>query len=140
MREQNKSGYPYGEWLKAGFRWLARNSERRDEQPPYRDTGDDGDHGVRSSSRTTQPPASDTVSTPAGTESTQRYVTDLSKSLEMIIMDKDNHAATKVLMDTLILGFTSPQKEISLTNNKANNEGDVSMETFIHKTDALKTA
>ena len=55
-------------------------------------------------------------------------------------MEKDNHAATKVLMDTLILGFTSPQKEISLTNNKANNEGDVSMETFIHKTDALKTA
>ena len=51
-------------------------------------------------------------------------------------MDKDNHAATKVLMDTLISGFTSPQKEIGLTNN----EGDVSMETFIHKTDALKTA
>ena len=92
-RVQNQCGYPYGEWLKACFWWPARNSERRDEQPPYKDTGVEGDHGVRSLSRTTQPPASGAVSSPAGAESTQRYVTNLSKLLETIIMDKDNHAA-----------------------------------------------
>lgn len=29
-------------------------------------------------------------------------------------MDKDNHAATTILMDTLISGFTLPQKETGL--------------------------
>ncbi|KAL0000200.1 hypothetical protein SO802_019802, partial [Lithocarpus litseifolius] len=134
-REQNQCGYLYGEWLKAGFRWPARNSERRDEQPPHRDAGDEGDHGARSLSLTTQPPASDAGSSPAGTESTQGYVTNLSKLLETIITDKDNHAATAVLMDTLISGFTSSQKETDLTNN----EGDVSMITISQETDALKT-
>lgn len=74
----------------------------------------EGDHGIRSPSRTTQPPTSVVVSDPAGTEFTQGYVTNLSKPLGAIIMDKDNHAATTILMDTLISGFTLPQKETGL--------------------------
>ena len=36
-RDQNQRGYPYREWLKAGFKWPARNSVSREEQPPYRE-------------------------------------------------------------------------------------------------------
>ena len=134
-RDQNQRGYPYREWLKAGFKWPARNSDRRDEQPPYRDSGDEGIHGTKSPSRTTQPPTSVAVSDQAGIECTRGYVTNLSKLLGVIIMEKENHVGTTILMGTLISRFTSPQKETGLSNN----EGDVSMTTLILEIDAVKT-
>ena len=67
-KDQNQHGYPYGEWLKAGFKWPAKNSNRREEQPLYRDSGYDGIHGTKSPSHTTQPPSFGAGSDLTGTE------------------------------------------------------------------------
>ena len=107
-RDQNQRGYPYREWLKAGFKWPARNLDRRDQQPPYNDSRDEGIRGTRSSSRNTQPPTSIVVSDLAGIECTRGYVTNLSKPLGVIIMEKENHVGTTILMGILISRFTSP--------------------------------
>ena len=106
-KRQNEHELLYGEWLKAGFRGLANNSEGRSRRPPHRDNRDDGFNGGRVPSSITQMPCSNAVTNPAGTKSTNGNVTNHSYLHGANLMGRNNHEATNAGTDNSISGFTA---------------------------------